>query len=261
MRKKLCLMIIGLISLFTATGCAGPSSGSGSQITIFAASSLTDAFEELAAAFEAGHPGVMVIRSYASSSQLAAQLLEGIPADVYASANEKQMQAVMDGGLVDGQPRIFASNRLTVIVPEDNPAGLSTPHDLEQPGLALALAAPETPIRFYSDQVIAMLGGEDFQAAVYANLISEEPNVRQVVTKVALGEADAGMVYTSDVTPDVAGRVQVIPIPDEYNVTASYPIASINTGSNFGLAQQFITFVLSAEGQAILQSWGFGSIQ
>lgn len=232
--------------------------GDGAQtLTVFAATSLTDAFTELGAAFEAANPGVTVALNFASSSQLAAQLIEHVDADVYASANEKQMQNVMDAGRITSEPLIFTSNRLTIIVPADNPAGLETPADLSKQGLGLVLAAPDVPVRNYSDQVIAALGDKSFQDAVYANLISEEANVRQVVTKVALGEADAGMVYVSDITPDVAESLQTIPVPVESNVIAQYPIAALDNG-NTELGQVFIDFVISEDGQAVLHNWGFG---
>jgi molybdate transport system substrate-binding protein len=226
-------------------------------LKVFAASSLTDAFTEIGQKFEATNRGVRVLLNFASSSQLAAQLVENVDADVFASANEKQMQVVVDSGRITTTPSIFTTNRLTIIVPSDNPAGIQSPADLANPGIALVLAAPEVPVRGYSDQVIAMLGDETYQAAVYANLISEEANVRQVVAKVALGEADAGMVYTSDITPDVADKLLVISIPQEFNVVAQYPIAVLDSG-NVELAQRFINYVLNDEGQAVMKTWGFG---
>ncbi|RPJ35503.1 MAG: molybdate ABC transporter substrate-binding protein, partial [Planctomycetaceae bacterium] len=160
-------------------------------ITVFAASSLTDAFEEIGAAFEAENPGVDVVFNFGSSSSLATQLAEGAPADVFASANPKQMQVAQDAGRITGSPRIFARNRLAVIVPADNPAGIESVTDLAKPGLLLVLAAPGIPVRDYTDTMLDQLG-EDMKSAVLANLVSEEDNVRQVVAKVALGEADAG---------------------------------------------------------------------
>jgi molybdate transport system substrate-binding protein len=228
------------------------------ELVVMAASSLTDAFDEIAVAFEAANPGADVLPNYASSSSLATQLVEGAPADVFASANASQMNVAADGGRIAGEPVVFLTNRLTIIVPADNPGGLESYADLAKPGIALVLAAPDVPVRDYSDQSIALMGDAAFQAAVYANLVSEEPNVRQVVTKVSLGEADAGIVYTSDVTPDIAASVLQIPIPDEMNVLATYPIAVVEGAPAGDLAQAFVDFVLSAEGQAILAKWGFG---
>lgn len=240
--------------------CSAPASST-REVVVFAAASLTDAFDEVAAEFEAAHPGVDVLINYAGSSELAIQLAEGAPADVFASANQAQMQAAMDAGRLGSEPMVFLTNRLTIIVPVENPAGLFSPADLANRGLRLVLAAPGVPARDYSDQSIALMGDVDFQAAVYANLVSEEPNVRQVASKVALGEADAGIVYSSDVTPDIADLVLQIPIPEEQNVVASYPIAVVEGAPNADLAHAFIDFVLSQQGQAILQKWGFGPIQ
>lgn len=228
------------------------------ELVVMAASSLTDAFNELADAFEAANPGVEVLPNYASSSSLATQIVEGAPADVFASANFTQMNVAVDAQRIDGEPVAFLTNRLTIIVPADNPAGLETYADLANAGIALVLAAPDVPVRDYSDQAIALMGDAAWQAAVYANLVSEEPNVRQVATKVSLGEADAGIVYTSDVTPDIASSVLQIAIPDEMNVIASYPIAVVKDAPAGDVAQAFVDFVLSAEGQAILAKWGFG---
>ncbi len=219
---------------------------------------MTNAFDEITIQFEAAHPGVDVLTSYASSSDLATQLVEGAAADVFASASDKQMGMAAHAGRIAGEPLAFVTNRLIIIVPADNPAGILSFEDLAKPGIALVLAAPGVPIRDYSDQSIALMGDAKFQAALYANLASEEPNVRQVATKVSLGEADAGIVYISDITPDIAGLVLQIPIPDAQNVLATYPIAVVEGAPAGSLAQQFVDFVLSEKGQAILQKWGFG---
>jgi molybdate transport system substrate-binding protein len=225
---------------------------------VFAASSLTDAFEELGRVYQEEHPDLAVTINFGSSSTLATQLIEGAAADVYASANQAQMQRVADAGLVLATPEEFASNRLTVILPADNPGEIDSIDDLAKPGLVLVLAAPGVPVREYTDQTIAMLGDVEWQAAVYRNLVSEEENVRIVVTKVALGEAGAGIVYTSDVTPEVADQLIQLAIPDEDNVAAVYPIAVMDAAPHPDRAEEFVAFVLSARGQAILQKWGFG---
>jgi molybdate transport system substrate-binding protein len=259
-RYRIYLLVVAIFALIFP-GCTNRLEKSGPiTLTVFAASSLSDAIEALAEGFQADHPDVEILRHYASSSQLAAQLIEGAQADIFASANEIQMDHVVSAGLVAGSPSNFANNWLTVIVPADNPAGIESPYDLAKPGISLVLAAPDTPIRVYSDQVIGMLGDESFQAAVYANLVSEEANVRQVAAKVALGEADAGIVYISDVTPDVANDILQISIPGIFNIIAVYPVASLDVGENVELANQFIGFMLSPEGQAILSEWGFGTV-
>ncbi len=159
-------------------------------------------------------------------------------------------------------PSIFAHNRLVLIVPADNPARIRSLRDLAQPGVLLVVAAPGVPVRDYTDTMLEWLAaapgyGEAYRAAVLANIVSEEDNVRQVAVKVALGEADAGIVYRSDITPDITADVQALPIPDEYNVIAAYPIAVTGDSARPDLAQEFVETVLSGEGQVILDRWHF----
>ena len=231
-------------------------------LTVFAAASLTDAFTEIAADFEAAHPGLTVSLNFAGSSTLAAQIVEGAPADVFASANPRQMQVVRDAGRVTAAPRDFAGNSLVLIVPADNPAGITRLDDLASAGVLLVLAAPDVPVRVYTDTLLDQLAadpayGEAYRAAVLANLASEEVDVRAVVAKVALGEADAGIVYSSDVTPDVAERLHTLPIPAAVNPRASYPIAVVADSAQPDLAAAFVDAVLAADGQATLARWGF----
>lgn len=233
------------------------------ELIVFAAASLTDAFEAIGVAFEAENPDVDVLFNFAGSSTLAAQLIQGAPADVFASANNAQMTVAVEGGEVMGVPVTFALNRLVVIVPADNPANIQSLDDLATPGVRLILAAPDVPVRVYADTMLQRMAedpayGEAYRAAVMNNLVSEEPNVRQVAAKVALGEAEAGVVYLSDVTPDIAQDVLLLPIPDAYNTIASYPIA---VTSDQELAQAFVDFVLSDAGQEILVEWGFVSVR
>jgi len=235
-------------------------------LTVFAAASLTDAFGEIATAFEAAHPGVKVVFNFGGSPTLATQLSEGAPADVFASANTKQMTVAQDAGRIAGKIRTFVKNRLVVIVPSDNPAKIQTLHDLANPGVLLVVAAPDVPVRDYTDTMLKRLAavpgyGEKYSQAVTANIVSEEENVRQVVAKVSLGEADAGVVYRSDVTPDVADKVNLIPVPDAYNTIATYPIALTNDTTQPELAQAFIDYVLSDAGQDFLVRWGFISVR
>lgn len=247
-----------LFIILGLAGCNARQTTASQELTVFAAASLTDAFDELAAAFQAQNQGVTVLFNYGGSSQLAAQLAEGAVADLFASANAMQMANVIRAGRVEaGAERIFVSNRLAVVVPAANPADIHAFEDLGRPGLLLILAVEGVPVRDYTDEVVATMPAA-FQQQFYDNLVSEEENVRQVVAKVALGEADAGIVYSSDVTPDIAGQLQQIVIPDAQNVVATYPIAPIAGAPHPQLAQRFIDFVLSAEGQAILMRWGFG---
>lgn len=231
-------------------------------LTIFAAASLAEAFTELAAQFEAAHPGVRVTLNFAGSQQLAQQIAQGAPGDVFAGANEAQMAAAVASGRIDAAaPRLFAQNRLAVIFPADNPANLQQLTDLARPGLKLVLAAAEVPAgqyaRIFLDKASqdAALGAS-YAAAVLANVVSYEQNVRTVLTKVALGEADAGIVYTSDAGSS-GEPIGSLAIPDDLNQIARYPIAPLNDSPQPELAQAFVDAILSPAGQAVLQQHGF----
>ncbi len=235
-------------------------------LTVFAAASLTDAFTEIADSFEAANPGVEVVFNFASSSDLATQLAEGAPADLFASANNRQMQVAQDAGRIAGNPQTFVKNRLVLIVPADNPANIQSPRDLANEGVKLVVAAPDVPVRDYTNTMLDRLAadpgyGEEYRNAVITNIVSEEQNVRQVSAKIALGEGDAGVVYLSDVTPDIADQVIALPISDSLNTIATYPIAVTNDSANAELGQAFIDYVLSDAGQDTLVSWGFISVR
>jgi molybdate transport system substrate-binding protein len=248
-----CFLLLHLIA-----GCSSADTGqTKNQIIIYAASSLTNAFMDLANQFETQQDDVEVVLNFASSSQLAAQLIEGGQADLYASANQIQMKNVVDAGLVEGNPKIFTKNQLILLVPKENPARIRELSDLANPDISLILASPATPIRGYSDQIIQKYADADFSKAVYENLVSEEANVRQVVTKITLGEGDVGIVYTSDLTPDIAEHTNSVSIPPKINVVADYPIAQLINSKNPALAQTFIEFILNPDGQKILEKWGF----
>ncbi len=233
----------------------------GGDLTVFAAASLTDAFEQMATDLEAANDGLAITYNFAGSQALATQLGEGAEADVFASANNAQMQVVIDNGNVTAEPVTFVRNRLVIVTPADNPAEIDSPDDLGSPDLLLVLAQAEVPVGRYSREAICLMGqdsatyGDDFVGRVAANVVSEEEDVRDVLAKVQLGEADAGIVYVSDA--NVAGdEVQRIEIPDEVNVLATYPIAAV-AGGDEALADAFIAYVLGPEGQAILGEFGF----
>ena len=231
------------------------------ELTVFAAASLTDAFEALGEEFEGHNQGVEVRLNFASSSALATQIIEGAGADVFASANVQQMQNVADADELTGEPQNFAENRLVVAAYAEGE--VESIEDLTAEGVTVVLVAPTTPIRVYTDESLALMNesgefGAGFTEGVLSNLVSEEVTVRAAVLKVALGEADATIVYVTDITPDIREAVRAIDIPDEFNVLASYPIAAV---SDNPLAAEFIDFVLSDEGQAILVEWGFISAQ
>jgi molybdate transport system substrate-binding protein len=251
-----CLWLIALSCVPSPAAAQAPVT-----LTVFAAASLTNALTEAGAAFTAA-TGVRVVYSFGASSELAAQLAQGAPCDVFASANLRQMQVANEAGRLGAPPVTFARNRLVVIVPADTPAQIAGLHDLANDGVRLVLAAPSVPIREYTDVMLARMAfapafGPRYRAAVLANLVSEETNVRQSVAKVVLGEADASIVYISDVTPNIADQVQMLTIPDAFNTTAQYPIARTNDTPHAEAAQAYIAFLLSDEGQAIVTRWNF----
>lgn len=233
------------------------------DLNVFAAASLTGAFGEIGKVFEADNPGVIAVLNLAGSQQLAQQINEGAPADVFASANKQQMNLVIEQGeIVSGTQQNFAKNRLVVVFPTDNPGSLKELKDLGNPDLKLVLAAQEVPVGQYSldflDKAVADPAFDaTFKDDVLKNVVSYEDNVKAVLTKVALGEADAGIVYTSDVTGEETEKVNLLDIPDELNVIAYYPIAPVKDSENPELAQAFINFVLSQDGQEILAKYGF----
>jgi molybdate transport system substrate-binding protein len=229
-------------------------------LTVFAAASLTDAFDEVAATLEAANPGLDIVNNYAGSQALVTQLTEAAPADVAAFASNSAMADATEAGVVTVEAQPFVENVLTIVVPADNPAGITSAADLAKPGIKLVLAQEEVPVGGYSRQSICNMGadtatyGDDFVTMVAGNVVSEEDNVRSVLSKVDLGEADAGIVYTSDVK--AADNVMTVEIPEAVNELATYPIAPVASG-NQDLAAAYISFILSPDGQAILESYGF----
>ena len=228
---------------------------SAQTLTVFAASSLTEAFETLAATFEE-QQGTEVLLNFGASSALATQIGQGAPADVFASADEAQMQVVKSAGLVTGEAQIFTRNRLVLITTEEG--GVGSLEGLAEAGVLLVLAAPEVPVGNYAREALVKMNrvyGENFSERVLKNLVSEESNVRLVALKVELGEADAAIVYETDAA--VLNNVVTIPIPDNLNVLGSYPVAALAGSAQPELAQAFIDLVLSDEGQAVLTERGF----
>jgi molybdate transport system substrate-binding protein len=232
-------------------------------LTVFAAASLTEAFTEIGQQFEADQPGVKVMYNLTGSQALSGQLAEGAPADVFASANTNEMDnAIQAGRVTDSSQKTFARNKLVVIYPTDNPAGLTKLQDLAKPGLKLVLAAQEVPVGKYSLEFLDKASqdpafGSAFKDDVLKNVVSNEENVKAVLTKVALGEGDAGIVYLTDISHDTAGKVGRLDIPDALNAVATYPIAPVSDAAQPDLAQAFIDLVLSDQGQAVLAKYGF----
>ncbi|MBX0327892.1 molybdate ABC transporter substrate-binding protein [Oscillochloris sp. ZM17-4] len=246
----------------TAEPAAEPAPAVETTLNVFAAASLTDAFKAIAPGFEAAHPGVTVVYNFAGSQQLATQLDGGAPADVFASANRKQMDAAIASARVaGGSEQIFVRNQLVVIAPGDNPAGITTLQDLTKPGLKLILADTAVPVGQYALDFLAKASAlpeytETYSATVLSNVVSYENNVRVVLTKVALGEGDAGIVYTTDAALE-ADKLTLIAIPDELNTIASYPIAPVADSAAPELAQAFVDYVLSPAAQQVLAQYGF----
>lgn len=241
-------------------GQAEAQGDSGGTLTVFAAASLTDAFGELATTFEEQNPGVAVRTSFGSSSKVLAQIQQGAPADVFASADEATMNTAVNEGLVAGEPRTFVRNRLVIVVSGDGPAGIQSYRDLAEPGLRLVLAEDEVPVAEYAEESLERANAEygaDFREGVFDNIVSREADVRAAVNRVALGDADATFGYTSDVTPDIRDRVETVGIPPDLNVIATYPIAALSGAESPELANRWIELVTSAEGQGVLKKWGF----
>lgn len=225
-------------------------------LTVSTASSLTEAFEDLGAAFAARHDGVDVALALGGSSTLATQIVQGAPVDVFASADAAQMAVVAEAGLLASEPVVFARNRLVVIAPPDSP--VRALEDLANEGVLLVLAGPEVPVGAYARQALARMDdrfGDGFAGRVLANLASEETNVRQVAAKVRLGEADAAIVYVTDAA--VVPEARRIAIPDDVNVIADYPVAVLRDAAHPELARAFVELVTSATGRDLLAERGF----
>ncbi len=237
------------------------------ELVVFAAASLTNAFTDLGDAFVLAHPGINVIFNFSNGQQLVQQIDQGAPCDIFAAASVKHMQdAVLTGRVIDGMERIFARNRLVIIMPSDNPAQITTLQDLARPGLKITFGDKATSVGQLSltfldkaEQDASL--GTAYKEAVLSNIVSYEETVRAVLTRVALDEVDAGIVFVSDISQDDANRVQSIDIPDELNTVVDYPIAMINDSDNAELAQAFVDYLLSFDGQAILATYGFIPVQ
>jgi molybdate transport system substrate-binding protein len=246
------LLITVAVCLASACGPTAPVSASPSgltgTITVFAASSLSGAFTTIGADFEKSHPGTMVKFSFAGSSSLAAQIQQGAIGDVFASADQPNMQRLVDAGLTAESPQVFARNALEIVVGKGNPKHITSLADLARSGFVVVLCAPAVPCGRYAAQALQ-------KAGVAAKPASLEADVKAVLGKVALGEADAGIVYVTDVKAAGAG-VDGVAIPPALNVVADYPIALLKDSQNSALARAFVGYVL-ADGQRILTQYGF----
>jgi molybdate transport system substrate-binding protein len=252
---------LGFVAALTCAGqTAAPADADPSGITVFAAASLREAFTAAGPAFTKA-TGTAVTFSFAGSDSLEQQIAQGAPADVFASANETQMKKAADAGLLGSDPKTFARNRLVIVVPKANPAGIGSAADLAKSGVKVVFAAPTVPVGAYTRAGLKKLDGRpgyapDFDAAVEKNVVSNELDVKAVATKISLGEGDAGVIYSTDVTP-IAASVNAIAFPPDSVAEATYPIATVKSAANAKGAQAFIDFVLSPAGQAFLKARGF----
>lgn len=250
------MVFVGL-ALLLAAACATVESppptvatGEARQLVVFAAASLTSPFSEIGRIFEAEHSGTTVIFNFSGSSALAAQLAEGAPADVFASADEATMAKLVAKGAIDGSPTEFATNELAIVVAPGNPKAIGSLVDLARASLLVVLAAPQVPAGRYAALALD-------RAGVRLTPVSWENDVKAVAAKVASGEADAGIVYRSDVT-GANPRTEGVAIPSAFNVTAHYPIAVTKASIAPNMARAFVAMVSGPKGQAVLARAGFG---
>jgi molybdate transport system substrate-binding protein len=240
-----------LALLLPLAACGGDGDGDGeTTLTVYAAASLTAPFKDIAKQFEADHEGVRVALSFGGSSDLVSQIQQGAPADVFASADTANMDKLTDDGLVDGVWE-FATNTLEIATPPDDPAGVSSFQDLASKGLQLVVCAPEVPCGAATQKMAQQLG-------VTLSPVSEEQSVTDVLAKVTSGEADAGVVYVTDVIA-AGDDVRGVPFPESDQVVNTYPIATINDADHGPLAQDFVDLVTGATGEKILRDAGFGT--
>lgn len=260
-------LLAGLIGLLAATsivaGCgedsadaskAGAMSASSPpDVRVFAAASLSDAFEEMAKSYAA-----RIEYSFAGSQILRTQLEQGARADVFASADKQQMTLAQHAGVIEGDGVVFARNRLVIVLPKDNPKEIAAPADLAKPGVKIVLAAPDVPAGAYSRGAIERLGaliGPEYTKRVLSNVVSGEEDVRRVLTKVQLGEADAGIVYTSDVAAAPQGAVLALTLPDVAQPNIEYFVGAVKDG-NVMAAKAFIDLLRGAAGREALEGHG-----
>jgi molybdate transport system substrate-binding protein len=248
----LAALVLGACSSSSSTSASTSGSGGSTELTVFAASSLTAAFNQIGSDFEAANAGTTVTFNYGSSTDLATQIGSEGTADVFASASGTAMDTVAkEPGAEDRTD--FATNQLVITTPSDDPAGISSLEDLAKPGVQLVLGAEGVPVGDYARQ---MLDENGLTKQVMPNVVSNEPDDASVVAKVKSGEADAGIVYTSDIASN--SDVRGVTIPAKQNVVATYPIAVVTGSSNADLATSFVDYVTGSQGEATLKQYGFG---
>ena len=252
MRTRIIAAFAVIAVICSACGSSVPANSSGlsGTITVFAAASLTAAFTTISGEFERSHPGTMVKFTFSGSSTLVSQIQQGAIGDVFASADQPNMQKLVDAGLVTGSPSTFAHNRLAIVVAAGNPKRIAGLSDLARSGLVVVLCAPAVPCGHYAVQALQK-GGVTVKPA------SQETDVKAVVSKVALGEADAGIVYVTDIKA-AGAAVEGVDIQPALNVVADYPIAVLKDSQNLALARAFISYLVG-DGQRTLTRYGFTS--
>jgi molybdate transport system substrate-binding protein len=243
MRSRFGLLIV-VAALLAACGSSGSVT-----ISVFAAASLTASFNALGRSFQTANPGVTLKFNFAGTPTLVTQIEQGAPADVFASADTPNMDRLTADGYTTGTARVFAHNQLEIVVAPGNPKGITGLADLARSGVIYITEAPTVPAGKYALQALATAG-------VKVTPKSQETSVTAVISKIELGEADAGIVYTTDVTA-AGGKVQGVPIPDADNVIATYPLVAVKGTANPAVANAFIAYVLSAKGQSTLATFGF----
>lgn len=232
-------------------------------LTVFAAASLSTAFNDTIKAYEANHTNVVIVPQYAGTQALVTQVQQGAYADVFASASTSYMTTMKNGGYMNNSTVAnFTKNKLAIIVPASNPANITSMADLAKPGVKLVICAPSVPCGSYTLQVLNKSVanasyGPSYNSSVMANVVSQETDVNSAISKVALGEADAAFVYKSDVPASMQDKVTFVQIPDSLNVVVTYPIGVLAQSKDQADAQGFVSFVLSPDGQAILKNHGF----
>jgi molybdate transport system substrate-binding protein len=251
MRNRVVLVVAAILlaACGSSSGNASTSPSIGGTVSVFAAASLTAAFNALGSSFQGANAGVSMKFNFAGTPTLVTQLEQGASADVFASADTANMDKLKGDGFTAGTPQVFARNKLEIVVAPGNPKGITALADLAKPGVIYITEAPTVPAGKYALLALKMAG-------VTVTPKSLETDVKSVVGKIELGEADAGIVYTTDVTA-AGSKVTGVPIPDADNVIAIYPIVAVKATNNAAAANAFIAYVLSAAGQAKLQSFGF----
>lgn len=247
------------------TGCAPAASTTPvrrQEVVVFAASSLTDVLSAVKTTVESRSPNLRIAINFGASSVLRTQLEQGAQADLFIAADQRQMQLAAGHSLLAAPSQVVARNQLVLIVPASNPGNVTSVNDLARPGLRFVMAGADVPIGRYARQSLANMDkdaafGATFSSRVLANAVSQEANVRAIVTKIQLGEGDAALVYSTDVTAGARGQVRVLAIPDEFNVLASYPAALINGGRNLPGAETLLNYLLSPAGQDDFRRFGF----